>query len=108
MDRLQFVQSIEYNDFKKSIVRFFDENMALYNLIGEYENINCITGNVNDSSITFDLKFNDEYDSKKMHDIIYDKSVCIYCHEYFIKCILNKNIININLIETATICDECL
>jgi hypothetical protein len=99
MDRLEFVKSIEYEDFQKSIVGFFDENMALYNLVGEYQNINCITGNVNDKSITFDLKFNEIEDSEKMYSLMNGTSTCIYGHLYSIDCNLNNNTINIKLID---------
>ena len=108
MDRLAFVKSIGYNDFEKSIVRFFDENMALYNLVGEYQNIDCITGNVDGKSITFDLKFNNQEDSETMYSIIYGNIICIYGHLYSIECKLNTNMINIKLIDTNEECSGCI
>lgn len=104
MDRILFVKSIEYDDFEKSIVRFFDENMALYNLVGEYQNIDCITGNVDGKSISFDLKFNNEEDSSKMYSIINDKEICIYGHLYSIRPTLKSNTINIQLIDMNQEC----
>lgn len=108
MDRLQFVKSIGYDNFKESIVRFFDENMALYNLVGEYKNINCITGNVDDKSITFDLKFNNVSDSNKMYlGISENESICIYGCTYKIEVNLNGDTINIRLIDIDEKCGEC-
>lgn len=108
MDRLQFVQSIGYENFEKSIVRFFDENMALYNLIGEYKNINCITGNVDDKSITFDIKFDNISDSEKMCLIICNsKPICIYGGTYRIEANLDRDTINIRLIDIDEKCGEC-
>lgn len=107
MDRLEFVKSIEYYDFEQSIVRFFDENMALYNLVGEYKNIECITGNVDDKSIIFDLKFNDLDSCKKMYLLIQGESICIYGHLYSINSALNYDMISIELIDTSECCSEC-
>lgn len=101
MDRIQFIQSIEYEDFEKSIVRFFDENMLLYNLVGGYVDIKCITGNVNEKHITFDLSFNTSEDMDKMYLFLdQNKVITIYESEYEITS--NKtdnNIINIILIQ---------
>ena len=41
-DILNFINSIGYSNFKESVTTFFDENIALYNLIGNY---NIITHN---------------------------------------------------------------
>jgi hypothetical protein len=104
MNRIDFVQSIEgYEDFQKSIVRFFDENMALYDLVGEYQNIDNIKGNIEDQSINFDIKFKNTKDSKKMYLVIYGKTINIYGHYYLIDLLLNKDIINIKLIEKNTV-----
>ena len=107
MDRIQFVKSIEYNDFEKSIVRFFDENMALYNLIGEYENIQCIKGNVDDKSISFSLKFNNKEDCEKMYFLICGEQICIYGRLYSIHTKITTNILNIELIDIKELCDGC-
>lgn len=108
MDRIEFVQSIDYENFEKSIVRFFDENMALYNLVGEYKNIGCITGNVDGSSITFDLTFNNKKDSKKMQAIIKDKVVCIFECKYSIESIVSNKTLNIKLLNMNEGCSGCL
>jgi hypothetical protein len=97
MDRIVFVQSIEYEDFEKSIVRFFDENMALYNLVGEYQ---CgITGNVDDASISFDLKFDEIRDIEKIYSVISGQTISIYGHMYSIEAMLEADTINIKLID---------
>ena len=75
-DILNFINSIGYSNFKESVTTFFDENIALYNLIGNYNIIThneCptqIDGKIDRSSIKFILTFDNEEDAKKMHKIM--------------------------------------
>lgn len=75
-DILNFISSIGYSNFEDSVTTFFDETIALYNLIGDYNIIThneCpsqIDGKVDESSIKFILTFSNENDAIKMHDIM--------------------------------------
>ena len=75
-DILNFINSIGYSNFKESVTTFFDENIALYNIIGDYTIITHneyptqINGKIDRSSIKFILTFDSEENAKKMHEIM--------------------------------------
>lgn len=80
MDIIQFINSIGYSNFESTVTTFFDENMALYNLVGGYSADFHINGEVveDGSSIRFILDFKSKKDAKKMYDIISDKYIIIF------------------------------
>ena len=83
-DILNFINSIGYSNFKESVTTFFDENIALYNLIGNYNIIThneCptqIDGKIDRSSIKFILSFEKEEDAKKMYNIMNGAIITVF------------------------------
>lgn len=56
MDSQQFISSIEVSNFE-AINKYFEQIMALYNVIGKYEIDSSIIGDTNISGIQFRIKF---------------------------------------------------
>ena len=67
-DTISFVKSIETPNFEKAVSEFFDQHMALYNMVGSCTAIQRINGEVTDSSISFDLKFGSKKEAKSMYE----------------------------------------
>lgn len=80
MDIIQFINSIGYSNFERSVTTFFDENMALYNLVGNYCADFHIVGEVieDQSSIRFKLNFESKKDAKKMCESINGKYITVF------------------------------
>lgn len=87
MDIIDFINSIGYSNFESTVTKFFDENIALYNLVGEY----CADFNINGeevedrSSIRFVLDFKSSKDAKKVFDEISDKYIIVFNRRFDIK-----------------------
>lgn len=64
-----FLTSIEYSDFEHAIYNFFDENIALYNLV-KYCDVQKISGDIRDGAITFKLLFNNHIEAEDMKNAI--------------------------------------
>lgn len=88
MDRLQFSKSINCKSKSKDISveylvkNHFNKTMALYNLIGDYENIQ-VQGTVSKNNISFSLLFKTKKEAVEMHNIVNDTCFQIYnevCH----------------------------
>ena len=82
MSYVDFAKSITYtDDFEKTIKLFFDEIMALYNLIG-IKPVNISTIHEEPSSIKFALLANSEEEAKLLYKLTKDKIISIYNHNY--------------------------
>lgn len=81
----------------QDIIKYFDELMALYDLIGQYGNIFINANNNND--ISFDIIFKGYDDALKLYNVIQRKEVSKYGHIYIPILTLNYNILNVRLID---------
>lgn len=96
-DTIDFLKnSIEYQNFEIAITRFFDEHMALYNLVGSCSTIQNINGIMNDSSIAFKLQFSSNEDAITMYNLIKDKIICVFGTRYKPVEILEESSIIVN------------
>lgn len=94
MDIEQFIKSIGYSNFESAVVTFFDENMALYNLVGEYTDLQ-INGEVQGSSIKFNLNFKSKKDAKKMNELISDRILVVFDRRFIVNGTLNGSSITV-------------
>lgn len=91
MDTISFINSIGYSNFEKSVTNYFDENMALYNLVHDYTGLK-INGEIEGSSIKFHLNFNSNKDAKKMYDALLCKpSLYLFNREFIVKETLDRS-----------------
>lgn len=79
MDCIGFVKSMKYNDdFEPTVKTFFDEIMALYNLVGSSSPLNICNEVIDPSCIKFTLLANSEKDAKIMYNLIQNRVLNIY------------------------------
>lgn len=88
MDRVEFVNSLSFpDDIVPGIIKFFDQTMCLYNIIGGglYSNINA---NGDDQSVCFDIKFESNEPMVKLESIINSmgNQATIYGRIFIIQC----------------------
>jgi hypothetical protein len=95
-DRLNFTKGINYNNFPDAIKNFFDENMILYDLIGEYSNYS-VTGTIDNELLTFSLTFKNVQEAYKMKNIIDLQEVEAYGRSFIINSELQINILKIQI-----------
>jgi hypothetical protein len=81
MGYIDFTKSISYTDFENTIRFFFDEIMALYNLVGSGP-LNISTEVVEPSSIRFVLLTESDEQAKLLYNLTRDRIISIYGHQY--------------------------
>lgn len=72
MTRIEFVKAINFNDndYVACAVKFFDQNMLLYNLIGSCDCVNIEGDTSSPNIISFDIKFKSVKDLNNMIEIV--------------------------------------
>lgn len=82
----------------KDIIHYFDEIMALHDLIVEYKNVD-VNANDNNNHISFDVIFKGCDDASRLYNVIQRKEVSKYGHIFIPILTLNYNILNVKLID---------
>lgn len=96
MERMQFYESIE--KVKGSLANYFDQTMALYELVSSYNNIK-ICSESNDSIIVFNIIPKNKKYLKDLFDILNNKIITIYEITFRCECTINKSVLEIHLKE---------
>lgn len=97
MDRRDFVKSIEVNNFEDYIVHHFDRTMALYDLVGSYDNIK-ISSNYDDPEfIKFDLLLSSNEEANRIKNVIDYTTLTIYDKTYIVISNVDDNQISVEL-----------
>lgn len=101
MNRLDFAKSIDYSDtnIETAIKEYFDEVMALYDLVARYNNFS-IQSNISNTDISFNLTFNNKKELNIFKNIVSETR--IYKYNKIFKCKINKHndkMLQIYLIE---------
>lgn len=100
MDRLDFTRSISYDNFEKDVQNFFDQTMALYELIGVRGDIDiCAESNKERSKITFILLMENKKEASKVFESIENHKIPIYGHTYIPELRKSDNSVQIALVE---------
>lgn len=89
-----FLKSIHYNDFPRDAMLFFDEIMALYNVIGQRDGMD-ITKVDDRSTIKFNIHFDDASECKRTYETLNGTDFSVYSKKY----IVNMVLINDNDLE---------
>lgn len=90
------MKSIMVNNFEEYIVRYFDETMALYDLVGTCENIS-VSSNQSES-IKFNVLLSSNEEAIKLKEIIDFTTLTVYDKTYNINSKLNDRLVYIELI----------
>ena len=97
MDRRGFMKSIEVNNFEDYIVHHFDRTMALYDLIGSYNNIKISSNYDDPESIKFDLLLSSNEEANKIKEVIDYTTLTIYDKTYKVISNVDANLIAVEL-----------
>lgn len=97
MDRRGFMKSIKVNNFEDYIVRHFDRTMALYDLIGSYDNIEISSNYDDPESIKFDLLLSSNEEANRIKDVIDYTTLTIYDKTYTVISNVDANLISLEL-----------
>ena len=102
VDRINFTKSINSDDLATNVKLFFDQIMALYNLIGRYQGMDISTETDDSPSIRFIMVTESEEEANILYANLKDRIIPIYGHTYTAHMVKNINSIHIELIETAS------
>lgn len=100
IDRLNFAKSINHDNFERNIIHFFDQTMALYNLIGARDDLDIsANGNVEEKTIEFILLSDNNKEAKELYSLIEGHNIPIYGHNYLPELRNVKNTVHIALVD---------
>lgn len=102
MDHIDFIKSIDNDNLENNIKLFFDQIMALYNLIGVYQGMDISTEIDDTSSIRFIMVIDTEDEAKALYTALCDKIIPIYDHKYIARLSQTNNSLNVELVEEAS------
>lgn len=94
MDRIEFTESMDI-DIEDDI-KYFNQIMAMYDLVGDYENIKVNTVNGN-NCISFELHFSSNEIASKMESALKNHTITKFDKTYSVLTSLNDNIVNVSL-----------
>lgn len=101
-DCINFTNSIETPDFANAITRFFDEYMALHNVVGSYSGIRNISSNIkNGVSIAFRLQFETEEDARATNKDFSTLNIEVFGKRFMVSKQLIGNVIEIEFIAVS-------
>lgn len=81
MDRIDFTKSINFSNFEVDVNAFFDQIMALYNIVGN-SGMDIITESDQKSSIRFILLPNNNKEAEILYNAIGSRNIYIYGHSF--------------------------
>lgn len=72
MNRIEFMHSIDQKgrEFASTVIGFFDQYMALYTMVENYENVNIINDSNESETVIFTLNFDSEDKAVQLMNII--------------------------------------
>ena len=96
-DRINFTKNINCNISLEEIIKgYFDETMAIYDLIATYDNFS-INSNVDDTTIYFNLIFDNKEDAFKLKKILNNRIITKYNRNFTCIVELKDNILCVNV-----------
>jgi len=101
LERIDFTKSIESQNFNRDVVVYFDEVMALYDLVGDYE-ISSISSYNNSCNMNFNLLFSSEETAKEVERYLNNSEITIYNKTYNVVSNRMDNNIFLNLIKRVS------
>ena len=90
MNRVEFLHSINQNgkDFQSTLIGFFDQFMALYSLVGQY-NVSVVN-NTDESTIKFTVSFDESDLLNRLEDMIAQNNNMITLYGRVFNIFLNR------------------
>lgn len=98
---IDFAKSINCDDFANRIRLFFDQIIALYNLVGRFSTIDISTDS-DDTSIRFIILSESVDEAIAIYSVLDQRVVNIYKRQFITKITRNDKYLNIELSEVAS------
>lgn len=98
-DRIAFTKSINCNDISHIVKDYFDEIMALYDLVGTYNNFYIKGDTDSGTTIVFSLIFETEEKAIQIFDTVNGHTIRKYGRTFKCDIQLNSNILCITIKE---------
>lgn len=92
MDRREFVNSFMVDNIEQYVFNYFDQIMALYDLVGRCDVKNIISRAHEDNSMRFGLLLSSHDSLLKLKSIVDNTQLCVYNKKYN----MNANICDAN------------
>ena len=103
-DVLDFMKKIDYNNFVEDVTKYFDEAMAMYNVIGQFDIANITASG--DSETNINIRYivelseqvNKDFEQiKNLVSALSNSTITVYGKVYTICIVADKNVLNITL-----------
>ena len=91
--------SINHDDVRRNMELFFDEHMAMCNIISSYQIGIDVTSHADQTSITYKILPYDNHDIESLIEILSNATMTIYGHKYNISVHKEKDKLCIELKE---------
>lgn len=107
-DRIEFANSIDFgdqSDYIPGIIKFFDETMGLYNIVGNC-NCNVVNATPGDKVVLYTVEMGSAEDAKSLESVILQQPVIqIYGRVFNVHCTRSQdnNVISIVLRTDASL-----
>jgi hypothetical protein len=99
VDRVSFTQGINYDNGVQPVLKgYFDDIMALYDLIGDRKDIHISTES-SESSVRFNINLQSDDIAKELKDAIDNKLIRKYNHTFTVQSTIHDNRLNVVLKE---------
>lgn len=92
MDRREFVNSFMVDNIEQYVFNYFDQVMALYDLVGSCDVRNIVSRAHEDNSMRFSLLLSSHDSLIKLKSIVDNTQLCVYNRKYN----MNANIFDTN------------
>lgn len=104
MDLIAFSKNVVHDDFVQNIRKYFDENIAMYNIIDRYNIGVDVSAHVDATSIVYVVKTEEMCDTDHILDMLANATISLYGHQYNIIISQNscKKMLSITLRDRAS------
>lgn len=82
MDRKEFVKSFMVDNIENYVFNYFDQIMALYDLVGKCDVCNIVSRDHEDDSMRFSLLLSSHDSLLKLKSIVDNTKLCVYDRKY--------------------------
>lgn len=92
----EFAKNIDTNNLINILKKYFDEVMALYNIIGRRDDIDVLVLDDKGDKIQFELLMETHEDASKLYNYLNGTVMQAYDCKYLLQMMMNKNRIKVS------------
>lgn len=104
-DVLDFMKKIDYNNFVEGVTKYFDEAMAMYNVIGylDISHIHFYDEELPTTEIRYIVEPTDIQGIEHLVSALSNSTITVYGNVYNIHIMINANTLDITLIRIKSL-----